>query len=185
MDLDYFRARLRVNKHRLDDELEQHADHLEKIGRYVASAARDEARLKRDLEKAEASRIRDLMLEDPKLSHAKASGDAKDKREVREAWEQHQEAKQRLVEWEALEKAWYQRGFDIKALAELFGSQYFVINSAGGAVTGPPDAHSRAAMREATGSDFINRQTDKAHRRERSGEAMVEQPRRRRSLNSD
>ena len=134
MDLDYFRARLRINKHALDDELEQHADTLEKIGRYVASAAREEARLKRDLEKVEAGRIRDLMSVDPKLSHSKASGDVKDKREVRDAWELHQEAKQRLVEWEALEKAWYQRGFDLKALAELFGNQYFVINSAGGAV---------------------------------------------------
>lgn len=185
MDLDYFRARLRINKHALDDELEQHADNLEKIGRYVASAARDEARLKRDLEKAEASRIRDLMSEDPKLSHAKASGDAKDKREVRDAWEKHQEAKQRLVEWEALEKAWYQRGFDLKALAELFGSQYFVINSAGGSVAGRDDAHSRAAMREAVGNAFINRQTDKALRRERADDAPADQPRRRRSLNDD
>jgi hypothetical protein len=182
MDIDYFRARVRVNKNALDDELEQHADGLEKIGRFVASAAREEARLKRELERAEAEQVRDLMSDDPKLSHAKAVGDAKLKRPVRDAWEDHQAAKQRLLEWEALEKAWYQRGFDLKALAELYGSQYFVINSAGGGI---PVDDRRRAMREASGS-WGSQQTTKAERRGRAEEATPDEgPRRRRSLVND
>lgn len=184
MDITYFRSRLRVNKNALDDELEVHADHLEKIGRFVASAARQEAKLKRALEQEEANEVRDLMSSDPKLSHAKASGDVKGKRSVREAWEAHQEAKQVLVEWEALEKAWYQRGFDLKALAELYGNQYFVINSAGGQATSPAlgDQRARQAMRDAVGSSYATHQMDRAERRARSDEA-ADAPRRRRSLN--
>ena len=76
-DIDYFRGRLRINRHRLDDELEVQADHMDRIGREVALATRAEAEARKAFERAEAVIIREAMQDDAKLSHAKASSDAK------------------------------------------------------------------------------------------------------------
>ena len=50
MDIAYFRSRIKVSQHTLAEDLEIHADHMEKIGRKSAAAARAEAKAKQEAE---------------------------------------------------------------------------------------------------------------------------------------
>ena len=179
--IDYFRGRLRVNRHRLDDELELQADHMDRIGREVAQATRAEADARRSFERAEATIIREAMQDDGKLSHAKASSDAKLHRDWEKPWTVYQNAKQTLLEWESVQKSWYQRGFDLTALGELFAHQYFVVDSLGGK---QEQAQTRSAQREATSSYFAQREERQAGRRARIDDG-ADAPIQRRRLNAN
>jgi len=127
MDIHYFRDRLRINKHDLDGELEVHADHLERIGRQVAAAARNRAKVKQNLEAVESRISSRILRDEPRLAANKLEVLFKKEPEWRQAHDEVLDAEQSLSEWEALEKAWYSRGFDLRVLGELFGHQYFSI----------------------------------------------------------
>ena len=128
-DLDYFRGRLRIDRHRLDDELELQADHMDRIGSRVAQATRAEAFARRSFEREEASLIKDMCAADHKMPMARASVEVKLKREWDAQWSIYQEKKEELMLWESLQKSWYQRGFDLKALGDLYAHQYFVVDT--------------------------------------------------------
>lgn len=169
--IDFYRDRLRVNRHRLDEELAEHSQRLEEIGRECARLNRavDRARADRDITLARlVKRVKEA---DPKAtvpvieSHAALDPGVVGANELlRDAQEEH-------ALWEALNRAWYQRGFDLKALGELYAAQYFVVDS----VTGPgpgerrkqADETVRRAMRDASAAVDA-----------RSGSAAVEQFRR-------
>ena len=121
---DDFRARLRIDKRRLDQELAEQAATLESIGRATAAAARKVAEVKLGLETLEARLLSDLT-QDKATPMNKASVLIAQRREFQEATQRLIDAKHDLAEWEALEKAWYNRGFDLKALVELFQSQFY------------------------------------------------------------
>jgi hypothetical protein len=133
MTLIELRNMLRINRHRLDDELEIQAEILEKIGRSVVTLNSRQIELKRLLDVAEAKIIARIKENDPKTTNPMAEKEAKDDREYLRAWQAYQAARSEHEEWESLYKAWHARGFDIKALGELFANQYFAIN----AVRGP------------------------------------------------
>ena len=151
--LQQYRAMVRVNKHRLDDELEIHAQILDEIGRAVAEAEHNLTRIEAEHAGIIAAAARRLRSNDPKISVAAVEAELALDRSCATSAAAVADVKHTAAEWAALHKAWYQRGFDIKALAELFVAQYFVLDSAGLAKDGPNrgiDHVARRAMRDAS-----------------------------------
>lgn len=138
-DIAFYRDRLRVNRHRLDEELEQHAQYLEEIGRECARLNREveRSRVKRDITQAQL--VRRIKANDPKATVPVIEAELTLDPGMLGANELLRDAQEEHAEWEALNRAWYQRGFDLKALGELYGAQYFSINS----VTGPEPGERR------------------------------------------
>lgn len=158
MDLFKARSLLKINKHDLDSELERNAQVGEEIGREVAVANTAQLRLKRDLEATEAQVIASLKDADAKMTNPIAEKEAKRNPRYLKGWDAYHEARQLYEEWDAIYKSWIGRGYDLKALGQLFSDQYFAINS----VTGPAQRdyerdQARAIMRERTG-DHSRRQ---------------------------
>lgn len=178
-DLDYFRSRLRIDRHRLDEELEIHADHSDRIAQGVKKATQAEAQARREFERKEAELMRDMITDDPKMSQARATAEVKLRRDWGVAWAAYQEAKGPLMDWEGLQKAWYQKGFDLKALGDLYAHQYWSPDS----IKGPGDQTKvRQEQRAATGSYFAEREARNAGRRARLDDDEPQRPRRRSQL---
>lgn len=152
--LSSYRDRLRVNRHRLDQELEEHAQRLEEIGRRCAELNREveAARATRDMVLARL--VRRVKATDPKATAPIIEAEAALDPNMIGALELLRDKQLEHAEWEALNRAWYQRGFDLKALGELFGAQYFAVTSVSGPDRGErmkqADAAVRQAMRDAS-----------------------------------
>lgn len=154
MDIDFYRGKLRVNRHRLDQELEEHAQRLEEIGRKCAELNRgvESARADRDMTLAQLARR--LRANEPKTTASMLDAEAALDPQVSQANARLRDKQQEHAEWEALNRAWYQRGFDLKALGELYGAQYFAIDSVTGPTRGEAlraaDTAARQALRDAS-----------------------------------
>ena len=114
---------LRVNKHRLEDELELQAEILDRIGQQMTVMNSRAIEAADDL-KREESRIfvefKDAGNSD-KLADVKMRGDA----ERKAAWIKSQAARSDFEQWQALYDAWKARGYAIKELVSLYSAQYF------------------------------------------------------------
>lgn len=161
---------LRINRHRLDDELEIHSQVMEEIGRTVVKLNSMQLELKRKLAIAEAQAVSDLKDADPKMSNPIAEKEAARDRNVGRAWEAWQAARAELEEWESVQKSWYQRGFDLKALGDLFAHQYFAMDSIRGPYPSGMESL-RGQMREASGNAG-QRRHQAEEGRERSAQAL-------------
>lgn len=133
--LQSYRDRLRVNKHRLDDELEVQAETQERIADRLSEAEMTAARLKDELAKTEA-RLTEDYREEVKSTKDTVEAKVRRHKDRVDAWERHQEAVGDAAKWGHLLDAWKGRGKDIQALARLFGDQYFAPVSAGEAPRG-------------------------------------------------
>lgn len=151
MNISEVRNMIRINRHRLDDELEINAQVMEEIGRTVSRLNGVQLELKRKLAIAEAKAISELKEADPKMSNPIAEKEAARDRDVNRAWEAWQGSRAELEEWESVQKAWYQRGFDLKALGDLFAHQYFAMDSIRGPYPSGMESL-RGQMREASGN---------------------------------
>lgn len=147
MDLQQARNMLRINRHRLDDELEINAQVGEEIGREMAKRNSKQLDLKKSLDMVTAAEVARLKEDDPKLSNPAAEKEATRSREWRTAWNDYQAARHEHEEWEIVYKAWISRGFDLKALGELFAHQYFAMDSIRGPYPSKMDSI-RSSMRE-------------------------------------
>lgn len=163
MDIAYFRSRIRINKHALDEELEIHADHMERIGRQSAAAARKEAKAKQARDEIEASAVKDLLDDNEKMALNKATSQAKASRAYQQAQSVYLDAQNELAEWQEVEKAWYQRGFDLRALVELFSAQYFQMDPAAGA--------GRSEARRSV-SDYMSKRNEGEEKRNRQRRSL-------------
>lgn len=150
--LEQYRRRLRINKHQLDDELESHAQTLEEIGELTAAAERAMTDAKRVFERTCAMHVNIVKVNDPKATEVVIKASITLDRECRRDEAMYLDAKQAHAEWDSLARAWYQRGFDLKALGELFVGQYFVARDAGREPTPLPSQQRRQALREASAS---------------------------------
>lgn len=175
MELTNIRKMLKINRHRLDEELEVNSDIQERIGREVARRNSLMLEAKRMLTETEARVIADLKEADPKLSNPIAEKEAQRHRDYRAAWTSYQVARQEHEEWEAAYKAWITRSYDLKALGELYGFQYFTIDSVqrdrepafGQKITDQRTDRVRLEMRNKTG-DFSKPQESEARPRRRT-----------------
>ena len=126
---DQFRAMLRVNKHRLDDELEIQAELLEKIGVECARQNSRQIDLKAKLEQIVGRLSEDIRDDEPKLTVGAVEAKVKREQDYQDAWTSYQSARAEHERWTVLQEAWRQRGFSIKTLADLYGSEYFKLDS--------------------------------------------------------
>lgn len=128
MDYDSIAKQLRVNKHYIDDALEVQAELQLVIGERVAALARELAETKEDLATLEAGLLLDI------------KGQVKTTVEAGKAYIQRDPARrsasakvinlrEELDRWSALLEAWKQRGYALRELGQLHGSQYFAIRS--------------------------------------------------------
>jgi hypothetical protein len=125
MDYDQFRRMLQVNKHRLDDELEIHADIQERIGHERARLEVFEAEKKNELALCEARLTEQFKEDDPKTTKDQIEAKVIRSRERKAAWEAYQTARVERLRWDSLYDAWKARDFAVRTLARLFGDQYF------------------------------------------------------------
>lgn len=127
--LENYRNMLRVNKHRLDDELEIQGEIMERISTQVVTHNSAAIDAKEALVKVEGRLADDFRDDDPKATVGAI--DAKVKRDPERVtrWEAYQRARAMHEAWQGLLDAWRQKGFSIKTLADLYASQYFSLSS--------------------------------------------------------
>lgn len=129
MDLNSFEGMLRINKHRLDEELELQAEIQWRISEEMNSAGAKVAELKDRLGQVEAEAAKALLEQFPGL------GDAKIKDQVRaspmriRASAAYNSAKTIHERWISMHSAWVSRGFSLKSLCDLHHSDYFAVSS--------------------------------------------------------
>lgn len=127
--IEYYRSRLRADRHQLDDELEDHALLMEQISQACAAANTAALRAKEQLAKVEARLVEDLKAEDSSLTVQRLDGKVKRHPDRREAFDAWMQARQEHEEWLGMQDAWKTRGFTIRNLSELFANQYFALDS--------------------------------------------------------
>jgi hypothetical protein len=149
------RALLPTNKHRLDDELEVHADMADRIGQEVTRAARAEAEAKDALAGVEArlaaKHKRSAAQEGAKATVAEVDGLVLRDPERGQAFRAHQDAVAEHSEWKSLRDAWKEKSYAIKGLGELFGDGYYALRSAAPRRPAGPDYPAREALQQAPG----------------------------------
>lgn len=152
MRVDEVRALLAVDKHRLDDEFEIHADIADRIGQEVTRAARGEAEAKDRLAVLEARLGAQYRREaETKLTKDEVESLVLRDAERGSAFRAYQDAIADHSEWKTLRDAWKDKGYSIKGLSDLFGESYFALRAGGRSRSSEPDMALRAALRDAPG----------------------------------
>ncbi len=153
--LQYVRGLLPTRKHRLDDELEIHADLLERISAEVARRNTASLSAKDEFGRVEARVYVDLHKEAArdgvKLTVDQANSGVKLSRERNAAMKDWQEARELHEVWQGLYEAWRTKGFNIARMTELHGAQYFAINSGTAAREPERQERTRDNLRSAVG----------------------------------
>lgn len=124
-----YRNMLRVNKHRLDDELEIHAEMQERISDEVGRLRAQLAEAHENLRRTEARLSDDFREEGTKMTVDAIASRVRRHRDRIAAWEREQQRAQELGQWEGLYEAWKVKGFNMRDLCALYGSQYFALAS--------------------------------------------------------
>lgn len=123
-----YRNMLRLDRYRLDDELQIQAEVMDRISQEVNKLNSRMLAAKEELLRVEARLMVDIA-EDAtaKMTVAQLDAAVRRHRDRMAAWSSYDAARYAFDEWEALRDAWKQRGFSIKTLADLYTSQYFTI----------------------------------------------------------
>lgn len=127
--IDYYRDRLKVSKHALDDLLEDHAELQDQIGQQLASANTAMLEAKDKLARVEARVTIRLREDHVKLTVAQVGEMLVRDASRLDAFDTYQKAREEHERWDALNKSWTARGKSISVLADLYGRQYFALRS--------------------------------------------------------
>lgn len=127
LTLDQVRRMLPTQKHRLDDELEIHADIQERISLQVTVHNSRVLETKDELAKLE-SRLIDDLKDGERISNEVAAGRVKRDPERVRAWQRYQAARAEHEAWLGVYEAWRSKGYGMKTLADLYMAQYFNVN---------------------------------------------------------
>jgi hypothetical protein len=125
MDIGAIRNQLRINRHRLDEELELQAFVAERISAEVARLNSRQLHLADALKGVEARLLLDLKDNGEKLTVAEIDAKIRRSRERAAAFGEFQAARFDHDEWMGLQDAWRQRSYALKDLANLYSSDYF------------------------------------------------------------
>lgn len=129
-DLKTYRNMLRVNKHRLDDEFEVHAQVMDDICEMLTKAEGREEHTKNELKLIEARLFQEFKDgADTKVTDKEADAQVMRSRERKNAWEAAQTAATERKEWDRLLQTWKAKETALRGLAGLFTSQYFVLTA--------------------------------------------------------
>lgn len=124
-----YTAALRVDKHRLDDELEVQAESQYHISQEVARKNSDVQAAKDALAAVEARLTLDLKSHEPKLTAEQLKALVQRHRDRAAAWQAWAAAREEYEMWLGLLEAWRQKGYALSKLAELHGQQYYAPSS--------------------------------------------------------
>lgn len=127
--IEQYRSMLRVNKHRMDDELEVQAEVMDRINQSLASAELEASEAKDELARLEARLAAEFKEDDTKLSLDAVAGKVRRDRSRIQAWDRLQARVADHKEWAGLHEAWKARGFAFTTLANLYVAGYFTLTS--------------------------------------------------------
>lgn len=128
-DLETFRSMLRVNKHRLDEELEIQAEVMGRISDRMAQIGARATEVEQELKVVEAKLYRQLKDDDEKMTEKAADSAVRRHQERTRASERMILANKELAQWQGLYAAWKARGFSISSLCDLYLGQYYTKDS--------------------------------------------------------
>lgn len=128
-DIRTYRSMLRVNKNKLDDEFEVHAQVMDDICDVLTRLEGMEETLKNELKLVEARVFADFKDRGEKTTDKEADTHVLRSRERKAAWEALLQVSLERREWDRLLQAWKAKEVSLRGLAGLFTSQYFVITS--------------------------------------------------------
>jgi hypothetical protein len=123
------RALLPVQKHRIDEHLEMHAEILDQIAQGVTLANSRQLEAKDALLKVEARLATDAKEDDPKLTVAGVDSLVRRHADRTKAYLAYQRDRADFEEWSGLLEAWRSKGYSMKTLADLYSTQYFTLES--------------------------------------------------------
>ena len=130
-DIQQYRSLLRIQKHRLDDELEMQAELLQQISECVVIAKSDALYAKDQLDRLEGQLYSDAKLDYPKATVPELHGITMKDSDRIAAWQKYQKARHTQEDWEGLHEAWKSRGFALRALVDLRLANYYTSDSSG------------------------------------------------------
>ncbi|MNK77761.1 hypothetical protein D3C87_973730 [compost metagenome] len=148
--IDDYRARLKVNKHAVDDALEDQADVLERIGREVTRHAGALALAEDRLKTTEATLTLEFKRDDDKLTVPELAAKVRTASRRREDWAEVQRCVALHSDWQKLYRAWEERSYSLKGLASLHASGYFTASSHTMPRSSRPDDGARDTLRRSS-----------------------------------
>lgn len=129
--LEQIKGMLQINKHRLDDELEQQAQITYEISDKVSLASKEVAELKESMEATRAAISIELRTVYEKATISEVDSKIAVNSNYRGAFIDWQDAKREHEQWAGLLEAWRAKGFALKTLADLHMANYYAVNSGG------------------------------------------------------
>lgn len=136
-DINFYRKRLKVDKHDLDGELEVQAQYQDEIADQLALANTRMLAAKDDLAREEARLFISLKRGEDKMTNEVVNARIRTDEDRSRLFESFQSAREAHEAWQGLYEAWRQRGYSIKTLADLYAAQYFAITSVSGGSSFP------------------------------------------------
>jgi hypothetical protein len=127
--IEQFRAMLRVNKHRLDDELEIQGELMDRISTQVVIFNSKMIEAKAELARAEGLLGEEIREAEPKITVGALESKVQRDRNRVGLWQKYQQARATHEAWTGLLDAWRQKGYSIKTLADLYAAQYITLTS--------------------------------------------------------
>jgi hypothetical protein len=129
MNIKDYRGMLMISKHRLDDELEIQAEIQDRIATQKALANTKQLEAKDLLMRKEGRLAEDLRDDEPKLTVGAINAKVARDPERMKAWDHYQAMRAEHEAWEGLHEAWKSRGYNLKAMADLWQAGYWTSDS--------------------------------------------------------
>ena len=127
--IDSLRLELKIDKHKLDDCIENQAEVFHKIAEQTALSIAEKDASKYDLDNLTSATYLDVRHEaldkGRKVTEVLLQNELEQVKEIQEAKESYLEAKALADEWLALKESFAQRGYMLRDLATLWVSGYF------------------------------------------------------------
>jgi len=122
-------GRLRIDKMKLDDELETQAQIQYEISEALALANQRHSKLESEMEEHDAKLLLSMRKGDVKRTVADLQAEIVTSEEHQSGLDNVQLAQRDASMWHGMYEAWKQRGFALKALADLSTSNYFAVDT--------------------------------------------------------
>lgn len=126
-EISMFRNMLRVNRHRLDDELEVQAEVMDRIAQNLTTMRSREIEMADELKRCEARIFADS--KDGGATEKASEAASKRHPERVRAWQKWQAARSECDEWKELYEAWKVKGFTLRDLGALYAAEYFTVDT--------------------------------------------------------
>lgn len=120
---------LKINKHKLDDELEVQAHVHFQISEKLSGAIGRQQRLESEMEEYDAKLLLSMRKSDVKRTVAELQAEILTSGDHQSWLDDLHIARHEVAEWQGMYEAWKQRGFALKSLADLAMSNYYNVDT--------------------------------------------------------